>query len=144
MLVDKNFPILGVILKFPDFPSPITQETCSHIVLALVLSNILSQLSQIPLFSPSLHFAQKSNETLGVFFCLPSRLHMVQMPSGCHLPFGCPRFSREVSQAPAGPREPAATDEGPSRHSAQCRFELSHSVFIVFCNFFFYLHTSFI
>lgn len=33
MLVDKNFPILGVILKFPDFPSPITQETCSHIVL---------------------------------------------------------------------------------------------------------------
>lgn len=33
MLVDKNFAMLGVILKFPGFSSPITKETSSHIVL---------------------------------------------------------------------------------------------------------------
>lgn len=66
MLVDKNFPILRVIFKLPDFSSSITQEIPGHILLvsqpqgafwappghlsllAMVLSNILSQLPVSP------------------------------------------------------------------------------------------------
>lgn len=140
MSVDKNCPVLGVILKFPVLSCPITEETSSHILLMRQAPGAWSLVPPTPPPRPwsSLKFSPSFMRLL--FSPHPCPWPRIQMrprmpfsvsPAGCtwarcHHSVASPvdvlSPHRGTARPLAGPREPAATNEGhsqPSVHSVQ-------------------------